>query len=154
MAWTRHGHQIPGTTVVEPKPTNRARCGATGRCPECRADASAVLGNAFSFAGSQHDDSLDVAPKEERLDLIVGESTDYVAIAKGMAVEYIMGRELLGPAAYTVYMESFTKVLDGWKGRFGTTLPDGMMYELTCNVAKREVYIVAYRKVDQKTIKF
>ena len=38
MAFTRHGHHIPGT-VLDEKPTRVARCGGVLLCTLCRTDA-------------------------------------------------------------------------------------------------------------------
>jgi hypothetical protein len=35
MAYTSHGHQIPGTPVEGPRPESVARCGGPGRCKLC-----------------------------------------------------------------------------------------------------------------------
>lgn len=35
MAWTSHGHQIPGTTVSPNRPDKVMRCGGPGRCSVC-----------------------------------------------------------------------------------------------------------------------
>lgn len=37
--YTSHGHQIPGTPVLQPAPENRARCGGPGLCRECSVQA-------------------------------------------------------------------------------------------------------------------
>jgi len=40
MAWTRHGHQIPGTNL-DPAQPRVARCGGPSLCKECWADVQA-----------------------------------------------------------------------------------------------------------------
>lgn len=52
-----------------------------------------------------------------------------------------------------IYVVWFVKVLQNWKGLFSTTLPDGMYYELTFNGDKGELYIDAYKKWDNVTVK-
>lgn len=47
-----------------------------------------------------------------------------------------------------VYVVWFCYVLGGWKALLSTTLPDGMYYEVTHNVAKNETYLDAYKKFD------
>lgn len=39
MAYTLHGHHIPGTSYENP-PADRARCNGPGLCPVCSADVS------------------------------------------------------------------------------------------------------------------
>ena len=46
-----------------------------------------------------------------------------------------------------------TKVLQNWKYLLSSTLPDGMYYELTYNGDKREWYLDAYRKFENRVIK-
>jgi len=40
MAYTSHGHQIQGTPVEEPKPTEVARCGGPRMCQKCSMEAN------------------------------------------------------------------------------------------------------------------
>lgn len=54
MAYTRHGHHIPGTSDANP-PEERARCGGLFWCPDCAIDsrthgekASALLEHKFA----------------------------------------------------------------------------------------------------------
>lgn len=51
-----------------------------------------------------------------------------------------------------VYVVWFVKVLQNWKALVSTEVPDGMYYELTYNGDKREVYLDAYKKFDNKVI--
>lgn len=45
------------------------------------------------------------------------------------------------------------KILQNWKYLIASTLPDGMYYELTYNGDKKEWYLDAYKKFDNKCIK-
>lgn len=45
-----------------------------------------------------------------------------------------------------VYVVWFCYILGGWKALVSTSLPDGMYYEVTCNISKREIYLDAYKK--------
>lgn len=40
MAYTRHGYQIEGTPVVDPPPSEAAKCGGPGVCVPCSRDAA------------------------------------------------------------------------------------------------------------------
>lgn len=42
MAYTSHGHQIPGTLVESPRPEKVARCGAFAACKQCAQEAAAI----------------------------------------------------------------------------------------------------------------
>lgn len=44
------------------------------------------------------------------------------------------------------------KVLQNWKFLLSSTLPDGMYYELTYNGDKREWYLDAYKKFENRCI--
>ena len=50
---------------------------------------------------------------------------------------------------YTVWK---CKILQNWKFLISTDLPDGMYYEVTYNGDKREWYLDAYKKFENKVI--
>lgn len=45
-----------------------------------------------------------------------------------------------------VFIVWFSKTLQNWKALVGTTISDGMYYEITYNGDKKESYIDAYKK--------
>lgn len=51
-----------------------------------------------------------------------------------------------------VFIVWFCKTLQNWKALVSTTLPDGMYYEVTYNGDKREVYLDAYKKFENRKI--
>lgn len=53
---------------------------------------------------------------------------------------------------FTVYVVWQCKTLQNWKFLISSTLPDGMYYELTYNGDKKEWYLDAYKKFENKTI--
>ncbi len=55
--------------------------------------------------------------------------------------------------AFEVYIVWKCKALQNWKYLLSTTLADGMYYELTYNGDKREWYLDAYKKVENRRIK-
>ena len=69
--------------------------------------------------------------------------------------DYII--EHLDKSDPTQEFEVFTvwkaKVLQNWKYLISSTLPDGMYYELTYNGDKREWYLDAYKKFENRVIK-
>jgi hypothetical protein len=53
----------------------------------------------------------------------------------------------------TVYIVWSCKTLQNWKALISTNLPDGMYYECTYNGDTQEMYLDAYKKFQNKTIK-
>ena len=51
-----------------------------------------------------------------------------------------------------VYIVWFSKTLQNWKALVSTNISDGMYYEITHNGDKKETYLDAYKKWDNKCI--
>jgi len=51
-----------------------------------------------------------------------------------------------------VYVVWFTFVLGNWKALLSTDVPDGMYYEATYNKDKHEMYLDAYKKINNVSI--
>ena len=51
-----------------------------------------------------------------------------------------------------VFIVWFCKTIQNWKALVSTTLPDGMYYEVTYNGDKKEVYLDAYKKFENRKI--
>ena len=54
---------------------------------------------------------------------------------------------------FDVYTVWKCKTLQNWKYLLASTLPDGMYYELTYNGDKKEWYLDAYKKFENRVIK-
>jgi hypothetical protein len=54
---------------------------------------------------------------------------------------------------FSVYVVWKCKTLQNWKYLISSTLCDGMYYELTYNGDKKEWYLDAYKKFENKVIK-
>lgn len=54
---------------------------------------------------------------------------------------------------FEVYTVWKSKVLQNWKYLISSTLADGMYYELTYNGDKKEWYLDAYKKFENRCIK-
>ena len=53
-----------------------------------------------------------------------------------------------------VFVVWYSKTLQNYKALLSTSLPDGMYYELTYNGDKKELYFDAYKKFENKCIKY
>ena len=51
-----------------------------------------------------------------------------------------------------VYIVWFSKTLQNWKALVSTNISDGMYYEITYNGDKKETYLDAYKKWDNKCV--
>ncbi len=74
--------------------------------------------------------------------------------AKKIVTDYII--EHLDKSEEAPEVEVFTvwkaKVLQNWKYLLSSTLPDGMYYELTYNGDRKEWYLDAYKKFENRCI--
>lgn len=133
MAFTGHGHHIPGTIQGDTRPTNVARCGGVNVCPRCKDDVQALMGNASPGA------------KPQKI-----EHVDYVALAKKALVRYIDGTSisLEEKYAYEVYTVMFSKTLNTWRALMITDMPDNIMYELVGD--GNTIHVNEYMKVRSK----
>ena len=57
-----------------------------------------------------------------------------------------------GVVSYNVFIVWKCKTLQNWKWLLSTTLFDGMYYELTYNGDKKEFYLDAYKKFENRAI--
>ena len=82
---------------------------------------------------------------------------DYQKIARKIVLDYanehIDKTDNVQITLDNVFIVWFCKTLQNWKALVSTTLPDGMYYEVTYNGDKKEVYIDAYKKFENRCIK-
>lgn len=128
MARTSHGHHIPGTVQDDLNPADIKRCGGVEICPRCQAEA------------------------QEHHEQMVGSPRNYQQEAIDTLRKYLHPRDFPETPPYTIYVVWFAKTLQNWKAILGTTLDDCMIFELTYNGDKRETYLDAYHKVENKVI--
>ena len=62
-------------------------------------------------------------------------------------------RPYVGDTLFKTFIVWKSKALQNWKYMISTDLRDGMYYELSYNGDKKEWYLDAYRKVENKVIK-
>ena len=81
---------------------------------------------------------------------------DYQKIAKKIVLDYAnehIDKTDNGQITLdNVFIVWFCKTLQNWKALVSTTLPDGMYYEVTYNGDKKEVYLDAYKKFENRKI--
>jgi len=74
---------------------------------------------------------------------------DPISKIKRIVSEQIDNRLRVGIAEvpeYKIYIVSFTYILGGWKAMASSNLPDGLYYEVTYNVARKETYVDTYKR--------
>ena len=73
-----------------------------------------------------------------------------LSIVKNYILEHIDKTDTIPPfELFTVWK---AKVLQNWKYLISSTLPDGMYYEITYNGDKKEWYLDAYKKFENRCI--
>ena len=82
---------------------------------------------------------------------------DYQKIARKIVLDYanehIDKTDNVQITLDNVFIVWFCKTLQNWKALVSTTLPDGMYYEVTYNGDKKEAYLDAYKKFENRCIK-
>ena len=78
-------------------------------------------------------------------------------LCKDIVVDYFNNRvEITDNIQITkddVFIVWFSKTLQNFKALVSTTVSDGMYYEITYNGDKKELYLDAYKKWENKAIK-
>ena len=81
---------------------------------------------------------------------------DYQKIARKIVLNYANGHidktDNMHITIDNVYIVWFCKTLQNWKALVSTDLPDGMYYEVTYNGDKKEAYLDAYKKFENREI--
>lgn len=76
--------------------------------------------------------------------------------AKQIVVDYFNGQvdktDNVSLKKDQVYIVWWSKTLQNWKALVSTTISDGMYYEVTYNGDKKETYLDAYKKWENKRI--
>ena len=73
-----------------------------------------------------------------------------LSIVKDYILEHIDKTDTIPP--FEVFTVWKAKVLQNWKCLISSTLPDGMYYEMTYNGDKKEWYLDAYKKFENRCI--
>lgn len=129
MAFTGHGHHIPGTILGAVRPTDVIRCGGVNICSRCKEDI-----RAYAELGP-----FEASPR--KIDHV-----DYVMEAKKALIRYIdMTTSSFGEKpVFEVYTVMFSKTLNTWKALMITDMPDNIMYELVGD--GKTIYVNEYTK--------
>jgi hypothetical protein len=148
VAFTRHGHLIPGTVQGDERAHVIARCGGPRMCVQCKSDVTAYY---FGVDAPIEQGTF----KESHTSPDRDEEKDFLFKAKLAVYRYFNHQVEIGNTATKigitvndVFVVWFSKTLQNWKACLATTVPDGMYYELTFNGDKRELYLDAYKKID------
>lgn len=82
---------------------------------------------------------------------------EFIPLAKQTVLDYVQAHldvtDNVNVSINDIYVVWFCKTLQNWKALISTTLPDGMYYEVTYNGDKKEIYLDAYKKFENKHIK-
>ena len=82
---------------------------------------------------------------------------EFIPLAKQTVLAYVRAHldvtDNVNVSINDIYVVWFCKTLQNWKALISTTLPDGMYYEVTYNGDKKEIYLDAYKKFENKHIK-
>lgn len=82
---------------------------------------------------------------------------EFIPLAKQTVLDYVQAHldvtDDVKVSIDDIYVVWFCKTLQNWKALISTTLPDGMYYEVTYNGDKKEIYLDAYKKFENKHIK-
>ena len=82
---------------------------------------------------------------------------EFIPLAKQTVLDYVRAyldvTDNVNVSINDIYVVWFCKTLQNWKALISTTLPDGMYYEVTYNGDKKEIYLDAYKKFENKHIK-
>lgn len=135
MAYTSHGHHIPGTIKGEGTPGERARCGGVGNCTRCTGEAKSAVINSR----------------------MVGEKGDYQGQFKNLVRDYVVGNWTFNRShdplpKFDVYVVWFSKTLQNAKAMLATTLPDNRYFEVTYNGDEEVTYFDVYEKLENVVI--
>ena len=135
MAFTTHGHQIIGTTVLPHSPTMSVyRCGGPGICSSCSQEAMIVL------------NQIEKNPKPETRPEMLSEGGMIKRAKELVYLEFYADRVAIDPN-HDIYVVWFSKTLQNWKALVSTNIQDDCYYEVTYNGDKNEAYVDAYRKI-------
>jgi hypothetical protein len=134
MAYTTHGHHIPGTNRGEgiTKAHLIPQCKGFAdpeKCPECIQEAET-----YSLR-------------------FMGEPVNYTDKVIKLVTEHVLKRYSgAEPPPFEVYVETFAFVLGNYKAQVCTTLDDGMAYWVTYDFNQRRTYLIEYRRLANITI--
>ena len=76
-----------------------------------------------------------------------------IEIVTNYIMEHLDNKGMIPDIDFTVYTVWKCKTLQNWKYLISSTLFDGMYYELTYNGDKKEWYLDAYKKFENRVIK-
>ena len=75
-----------------------------------------------------------------------------IDIVNAYVLEHIDKSDIVDGFSFQTYIVWKCKILQNWKYLISTSLFDGMYYELTYNGDKKEWYLDAYKKFENRVI--
>lgn len=142
--YTKHGHQIPGTTVSYPKPGVVVQCGGLMPCFKCWGEAwRATLIKVTPERELPKVSLMDKLAMELRARTIVGNYFNEHR-EDPMEIPDITLKE--------IHIVWFAKTLKNWKACVTTDVPDNTYYEVTYDGNAQEIYLDVYVKKENVVI--
>ena len=82
---------------------------------------------------------------------------EFIKLCKETVRDYFNGTsdksDYFGITVDNVFIVWYCKTLQNWKALVSTSVNDGMYYELTYNGDKKELYLDAYKKLENVCLK-
>lgn len=140
MAFTKHGHHIPGTVLGIDRPNAIARCGGPRICKKCREEAAAWFNDG-------HTVPLEIIVPPAMF-ASAAKSRDFVTQARYAVSAYYENKIGIEVPPEKVIVVIYTESDDSWRALLKTAIPDGTYYEVAYQGDTKEVNVDVYKKHD------
>lgn len=120
--------------------------------PECVLEITAMVIDRIADEQEEKGANMDETKQGGVIDLDIEMETRAMKIAGNYIWDQLDTYRIDGQPTFELYIVWKAKILQHWKFLISSTLNDGMYYELTYNGDKREWYLDAYKKVENRRI--